>query len=78
VTHQGSPLRAADDLVSPDATVAASESPLPCVLRRAACHCHWWGRCCSRFVRQGFLRRGRVVRSVNPHDRKGAHRGHPP
>ena len=78
VTHQGSPSQAVDDVVSPDATVAASESHLECVSRRPACQCHWCGCCCSRFVRQGFLRRRRVLRSVNPDDRKGAHRGHPP
>jgi hypothetical protein len=78
VTHQGSPSQAADDVVSPDATVAARQSHLPCVPRRTACHCHWCGCCCSQFVRQRFLRRRRVLRSVTHHDRKGAHRGHPP
>ena len=72
VTHQGSPRPPPDDLVLPGSAVTASEpSPSPDA-RRWAWHCHWCGRRCSQFVRQGFLRRRRVPRNVSQ-----PHRGRP-
>ena len=72
VTHQGSPPPPLDDLVLPGSAVTASEpSPSPDA-RRWKWHCYWCGCRCSRFVRQGFLRRGRVPRNVSQ-----PHRGRP-
>ncbi len=75
VTHQGSPNPPADDplaLGSPkDASDAASPGNRP---RPAGPHCHWCGRRCLEFVRQGFLRR-RVGRHSRQSDRKGTRHG---
>ena len=74
VTHQGSPPPALDDLVEPDRTVAASEPRLPTCVEEAF-RCHWCGRPCSAFVRQGALRRRRrVPRRQSRHDRRGPDR----
>ena len=70
VTHQSSPPPPPDDLVLPGSAVTASE-PSPDA-RRWTWHCHWCGCRCSQFVRQGFLRRRRVLRNVSQ-----PHRGRP-
>ena len=85
VTHQGSPLRPSDGLVTTDPSVIASE-PLPPSRGRECSipssgepwRCHFCGRICPQFVRQGFLRRRRVPRRHSRHSRRGTdHRGYP-
>jgi hypothetical protein len=63
VTHQGSPPQPADDVMSegsafPPSTPRPRRSPryFP---RESPWRCHWCGRRCSSFVRNGFLRRRR-------------------
>jgi hypothetical protein len=64
VTHQGSPPRPPDDLLSP-APAAAKKAPLiGDVSRRPAWRCHWCGCACPDFVRQDFLRHRRGSRTV--------------
>jgi hypothetical protein len=72
VTHQGSPLGAADDLlasgsqaIAGDANAATERSsPL-------ASHCNWCGRRCLALVRWEFLRRRVRRRGVVRHDPRG-------
>lgn len=73
VTHQGSPPRPPDDLVSAD-PAARADDPFfaDSVPRRLAWRCQWCGRRCTEFVRGEFLRRCRVPRTVARHDRRGA------
>jgi len=74
VTHQGSPPSASNGLVASDRTVAASGPYLSACVQEAF-RCHWCGRLCSAFVRQGTLRhRRRVPRRHSRHDRRGPDR----
>ena len=77
VTHQGSPPRRADDLVTASAVVIASKPPSASpgdVARRSPGHrsgswsCHWCGCRCPPFVRREFLRRrtGSIRRQTSP------------
>lgn len=76
VTHQGSPLRPADDLLASGSQAIASgakasaDRPSPSSL-----HCHWCGRRCLALVRQGFLRRRVRRRGIVQHDRTGRDHG---
>lgn len=64
VTHQGSPPPPPDDLLSPD-LAAANSAPFPDSFSRpTAWQCRWCGCRCPDFVRQDFLRRRRVPRTV--------------
>jgi hypothetical protein len=63
VTHQGSLLQPADDLI-PEGTALTPSTPTPQrsppdLPRRSPWRCHWCGRRCLPFVRTGFLRRRR-------------------
>ena len=76
VTHQGSPLRAVDDLLAPGSPVSASDAKA--VTDRSsppALHCHWCGRRCLDLVRRGFLRRRVCRRGVVRHDPTGHDHG---
>lgn len=64
VTHQGSLPPPLDDLLSSD-LAAANSAPFPDSFSRpTAWQCRWCGCRCSDFVRQDFLRRRRVSRTV--------------
>ena len=66
VTHHGSPQPPADDLLPPGAPAGARDAASPGDRRRPAVpHCHWCGRRCPDFLRQGFLRR-RIRRRCHP------------
>jgi len=66
VTHEGSPPPPSGDLLPSTSTVTAKEPgpsdtiPWQTTLQR----CHWCGRHCSPFVRQGFLPRRQVRQTV--------------
>ena len=58
VTHHGSPVPPADDLLPATATAITSDDLTPADRpRRSTTHCHWCGRPCLPQLRQGFLRR---------------------
>jgi hypothetical protein len=79
VTHQGSLVLVADDLLMANSTsvekgaVIDSKSPHCSVSRQ----CHFCGNDVSDFVRYGFLDRRRVPNCVQL-DRRGTHYGHSP
>jgi len=76
VTHHGSPPPSADDLLPSGAPVVARDAASPGDRRRPATpHCHWCGRRCPDFVRQGFLRRRIRRRCRSQRDRKGREHG---
>ena len=63
VTHQGSLPQPSDDLIAESSALTPSTA-LPqrspsCFPRESPWRCHWCGRPCSPFVRNGFLRRRR-------------------
>ena len=77
VTHQASPVMAADDLLAVDSTrqrliVSAA---MPAAL--SAWRCSFCGRQCAQFVRIGPMRR-RVPRHIHRPDQRGAKRDHSP
>jgi hypothetical protein len=75
VTHHGSPMPPADDLLPPVAMTAARDDALPADGRQPpGPHCHWCGRGCPPLLRQGFLRRRRRHRVRVGHDRTGPRR----
>jgi hypothetical protein len=58
VTHQSSPPEAKDGLLQRSSAAivnSAAGARIPPIAARH--HCHWCGRRCPAFVRQGFLRR---------------------
>jgi hypothetical protein len=58
VTHQGSPLRPANDCLPAGAIATTSDQVSPAERpQRSTSHCHWCGRPCLPQLRQGFLRR---------------------
>jgi hypothetical protein len=63
VTHQGSLPQPPDDLISESSVLtpstARSRRSPPCFPGESSWRCHWCGRPCSPFVRNGFLRRRR-------------------
>jgi hypothetical protein len=74
VTHHGSPLPPADDLLAPGSLETTSDAVASDDrLRRPITHCHWCGRRWSGLIRQGFLRRRGHQRAS--HDRRGSHHG---
>ena len=76
VTHQGSPLRAADDLLVPGSRAIAGDAKAATDRSSpVAPHCHWCGRRCLDFVRRGFLRRRVRRRGVVRHDPTGHDHG---
>ncbi len=79
VTHHGSPHPPADDELPPGAPAGGGDAA-SCGdrCRQASSRCHWCGRRCPDFVRQGFLRR-RIRRRCHPQrDRKGRKHGDDP
>jgi hypothetical protein len=76
VTHQGSPLRAADDpLASGSQAIASDAKAVTDRLSPPASHCHWCGRRCLDLVRWEFLRRRVRRRGVVRHDSTGQDHG---
>ena len=78
VTHQASLSPASGGLMASDPTTIACGA-LPPSLRQERSlsdsggqwRCHFCGRCCPLFVRQGFLRRRRVPRRQSRHAQRG-------
>lgn len=75
VTHQGSPPRPPDDLLSLNLAAAGETPSIGDFSRRPAWRCHWCGCRCPDFVRQDFLRRRRGSRTVA---RRGPEHDHCP
>lgn len=77
VTHQASPVMAADDLLAVDSTSQRSiaSEAMPAAL--SAWRCDFCGRQCAQFVRIGPMRR-RVPRNIHRPDRRGTERDHSP
>jgi hypothetical protein len=76
VTHHGSPPPGADDLLPPGSPEDASDAAAPADRSgQTALHCHWCGRRCPDFVRQGFLRRRTLRRRQQPRDQRGSKHG---
>lgn len=60
VTHQGSLSQPADDVMSAGTALTPSTAcSSPALPRESPSRCHWCGRPCSPFVRNGYLRRRR-------------------
>ena len=60
VTHHGSPVPPAGDLLAPAAMTILRDAAAPADQPRlSGPHCHWCGRSCLPLLRQGFLRRRR-------------------
>lgn len=66
VTHQGSPPPPPGDLLRSTSTMTAREpGPSDSIPSRTTLQrCHWCGRHCSPFVRQGFLPRRQVRQTL--------------
>jgi hypothetical protein len=75
VTHHGSPLPTAGDLLTGGATVMPrDDASLAEPPGRTMTHCHWCGRCCLLPLRRGFLRRRDRRHGRVGHTRRSASR----
>jgi hypothetical protein len=74
VTHQGSPAPPAAAVLRPGATTAARDTARPADQPRGLpTTCHWCGRPCRPWLRQGFLRRRHGHRGRDADDRRRHH-----